>query len=321
VGLHYDYEVSSFMVAPYAQLNLPLAADWLLQAGLRLEYLRYDYQNEMRDGDTREDGTPCTDGCLFFRPADRSDDFLELTPNLGFRYRLDSQTSLFLALTRGFRAPQATELYRLQSGQNVGDLKPEKLDSLEIGWHRKTPVYSLEAAAFAMRKRNYIFRDAEGFNVSDGKSQHLGLELQADWRWENGLYAGIAATWARHTYAFNRAAADGEPVRDGDDVDTAPRTLGSARLGLDRGPLLTELEWVHQGGYYLNAANTARYEGHELLNLRVVWRMTQAWSLALRVNNLGNRLYADRADFAFGKYRYFPGREREAFLQISYGSF
>ena len=69
---------------------------------------------------------------------------------------------------------------------------------------------------------------------------------------------------------------------------------------------------------YLNAANTAKYTGHNLLNLRAVWRISEAWSIALRVNNLTDELIADRADFAFGDYRYFPGRERETFLQVSY---
>jgi hypothetical protein len=29
-----------------------------------------------------------------------------------------------------------------------------------------------------------------------------------------------------------------------------------------------ELEWVHQGGYFLDAANSERYDGHDLLHLR-----------------------------------------------------
>jgi outer membrane receptor protein involved in Fe transport len=320
-GKHYDYGVDSLLAAAYAQLDLPLTETWTLRAGLRIEYLRYDYDNRMLDGNTREDGSECTSGCLFFRPADRSDDFAELAPNFGLRYRIDDDSIAWLTLTRGFRAPQATELYRLQSGQAVGDLQPEIMDSIEIGWRRETRQLSLEASAFAMRKDNYIFRDAEGFNVSDGNSEHVGAELQASWRAESGWFAALAGTWVRHTYAFDRNLSFGETIRSGDDVDTAPRTLGSARIGYDRGPLLTELEWLHQGAYYLNASNTARYDGHDLANLRVVWRPVDNWSLALRINNLADTRYADRADFAFGSYRYFPGREREAFVQLAYRSF
>ncbi len=322
IGKHYDYEVDSGLAAGYLQLELALANRWTLQAGIRAEYLRYAYENKLADGNLRADGSTCLNSCLFFRPAKRSDDFLELAPNLSLGFRKNANQLLWLALNRGFRAPQVTELYRLQSGQAVGDLRPEVIHGAELGWRHRSQQWRLETTAFAMRKRHYIFRDADGFNVADGSSDHYGAEFQASWQSvSNGLFAGLAATWARHRYDFNRQLAAGESIRSGNDVDTAPKTLGSARIGWDQNATLAELEWVHLGRYYLNAANTARYPGHDLLNMRLVWRVTDDWSLAVRVNNLADRRYADRADFAFGSYRYFPGREREAFLQIAYRSY
>jgi hypothetical protein len=38
----------------------------------------------------------------------------------------------------------------------------------------------------------------------------------------------------------------------------------------------------------------------------------------LRVTNLLDTAYADRADFAFGDYRYFPGRGRAYFLELGW---
>ena len=43
-----------------------------------------------------------------------------------------------------------------------------------------------------------------------------------------------------------------------------------------------------------------------------------SWSTTLRVNNLTDIAYADRADFAFGNYRYFPGRDRTVFVEVRY---
>ena len=43
-----------------------------LGAGVRLEYVGYDYDNRMLAGNTDEHGVPCTPtGCLYSRPADR----------------------------------------------------------------------------------------------------------------------------------------------------------------------------------------------------------------------------------------------------------
>ena len=320
-GYHYDYDVSSIMAAPYGQLEIPVGDAWNIMFGLRLEYLRYDYDNNMVDGNTQDDGvTPCptpTGECRYNRPADRNDDFLNLAPNIGALYSINESTVLFATLSRGFRAPQATELYRLQVNQTVADLDSETIDSLEIGVRWQTRQYRVEATSFAMKKDNFIFQDADRFNISDGKTKHWGIELQADAQARNGIYGGIAATYARHTYDFTHDRLS-ETIQSGNEVDTAPRTLGSMRLGYNVPRWQTELEWVHNGGYYLDAANDHQYEGHNLLNLRGVLRVGPAWSLALRLNNLSDEFYADRADFAFGEYRYFPGRGREIFFQVAY---
>ena len=78
--------------------------------------------------------------------------------------------------------------------------------------------------------------------------------------------------------------------------------------------LLLELEALRMGPYYLDAANSARYPGHSLLHLRGEWSATPGLLLFARVFNLTNRDYAERADFAFGSFRYFPGQSRRLFL-------
>jgi outer membrane receptor protein involved in Fe transport len=318
-GKHYDYEAASYLAAPFAQVELPLATDWSLQAGLRAGYMLYDYDNRMLDGNTRDDGTPCTPApCRFSRPADGSDDFFDLGPELGLLWRLTPELAAYARLTRGFRPPQAAELYRLQAQQSATDLDSETLDSAEVGLHWQTSAARTEIAAFAMKKRHVIFQDSERFNVSDGRTRHLGIELQADLRLPRGLYAGFAGSYAKQTYGFDAATPGGEQVRSGNDIDTAPRTLASARLGIERGAGLAEIEWSHVGSHYLDVGNLATYGGHNLLNLRTAWRLSPALALTARLNNLADEYYAERADFAFGSYRYFPGRDRELYLELAY---
>jgi len=319
-GQHYDYDAWQWLAAPYAQAELPLTARLSLVGGLRFEGLRYDYDNHMLAGNTRDDGTACTPPCLYYRPADRGDSFSNLAPNIGLLFRPDDNTSLYATLKRGFRAPQAAELYRLQAGQQVADLDSEVIDSLELGWRWQSPHLQIATAAFAMRKDHYVLQDSNRFNVSNGESEHVGVEAGIEARSETGLYASLAATWARQTYAFNAAISGGETIVDGNDIDTAPRTLGSLRVGWRIDPWLAEAEWVHQGRYYLTAQEAQEYPGHDLLNLRAAWSLSPAWTATVRVNNATDELYADRADFAFGDYRYFPGREREVFVELAWRS-
>jgi outer membrane receptor for ferric coprogen and ferric-rhodotorulic acid len=68
----------------------------------------------------------------------------------------------------------------------------------------------------------------------------------------------------------------------------------------------------------MNASNTVKYGGHNLVNLRIEQAVTKRWRGALRFTNLLDETYAERADFAFGNYRYLPGRERAVFLEFGY---
>ena len=85
-----------------------------------------------------------------------------------------------------------------------------------------------------------------------------------------------------------------------------------------RRDLTLELEGIRMGPYYLDAANTARYDGHTLLNLRADWAASARTTLFARITNLTGRDYAERADFAFGNYRYFPGQPQRLYVGIEW---
>lgn len=321
-GKHYDYDVQSKVAALYGQVEQPFAQRWKLTAGARLEYVDYDYDNKMIDGNTRDDGTICgVAGCLFNRPADRSDDFTSFTSKLGLSYSLTDDHTVYVTGARGYRAPDTSELYRLQRQQTIAELDSERLDSIEVGARGAFGPLRYSLAAFKMKKDNVIFRDSNGFNVSDGKTDHEGVEYEFGWLPLETLSFALAGTYAKHTYAFNRAVDGGETIVSGRDVDTAPRHVNTARVAWQFLPVANaELEWQSVGRYFVDAGNANEYPGHDLLNLRVGWNLRDNWSTTLRLNNATDRAYADRADFAFGNYRYFPGRGRTVFVEVRYRS-
>ena len=102
-------------------------------------------------------------------------------------------------------------------------------------------------------------------------------------------------------------------------IDTAPRHLGSARLGWEfSADGVAELEWIYLGSHYLEPDNEHKYDGHQLVNLRVASDFGQRWRATLRVTNLLDEDYAERADFGFGSYRYFVGQPLGAYVEVSY---
>ena len=316
-GWHYDYDVDSFLAAGYYDLAWAFAEKTRLVHSLRLEYLEYDYENQMLDGNTRDDGTACGfGGCLYNRPPSSRDDFTNLAGRIGIEQDIGAGVG-YITFGSGFRPPQATELYRLQRAQDVTDLDSEELVSLEIGY--RGGWWNL--AGYAEKTDNFIFRDGAGLNVSDGKTKGWGIEGEVFRTWGNHTFA-LSGTYAEHKYDFDSSLTGAETIEKGNYVDTAPKWLANGRWGW--APVAwfnSELELNYLGEHYVNAANTAEYDGHLVANLRMQARVNDSVALHARIINLTDEQYADRADFteftAEG-YRYFPAMPRQFYVGATF---
>jgi outer membrane receptor protein involved in Fe transport len=214
----------------------------------------------------------------------------------------------------GFRPPQATELYRLQRGQDVADLENERIESAEIGSRGELGPVKLDIAVYAEKTDHFIFRDAAGLNVSDGRTKSWGVELETYWAATPHHEFDFVVSNAHHDYDFDRLATGGEVIEKGNEVDTAPRWLASAHWRYTpTDALMSEVEIVTVGHYFLDAANTVDYDGHTVLNWRATYRVHDGLQFFMRLMNVTDEEIADRADFAFGNYRYFPGLPRELY--------
>jgi len=318
-GVHYDYDVDALNAAAFGQFDYALNERWQLMGGLRYEYTDYDYDNRTGNGPACE---PDASNCRFFRPADRSDDFSDWSANLGASYAISEQSVTYARIARGFRAPQTTELYRLQAGQQLADLDSEEIDNIEIGIRGGDAHLRYDLALFYMEKDEVIFQDADRQNVSGASTEHMGAELGLDYQINDSWYVGADLTAARHRYDSRIELLGSSGDIKGNDIDTAPRLFGSARLGWDLSasgwPALAELEWVYLDEYYLEPDNEHKYDGHSLVNLRVRSDFGERWQATLRLTNLLDEDYAERADFGFGSYRYFVGQPLGAYLEVSY---
>ncbi len=306
-GVHYDYEIEAFSVSPFASATVQIAPKLSATAAARLDHTRYDYENLTADGAVGR----------FLRPPSRSDAFTTVSPKFSLSYDA-GEALVYASYARGARPPQTTDLYRLQVNQTADAARPETIDAFELGIKGARGALRYEAAGYFMWKRNFFFRDADGFNVNNGRTRHTGGEAEIGADLPLGFSVEAQASYGRHTYRFNRPVLSlpqaSEKISFGDDVDTSPRWIAGARGRWtsqdDR--IEAELEWVHLGRYFLDAANSAAYPGHDLLHLRAQWSATERLSLTFALRNMLGKLYAERGDIAFGSERYFPGEERTA---------
>jgi outer membrane receptor protein involved in Fe transport len=103
----------------------------------------------------------------------------------------------------------------------------------------------------------------------------------------------------------------------GKEMVAAPNTLASVRLSRESEHWGSwALEWSHLGRYYFEPTVTYNYPGHDLFNLRWDRPLSPHLHLAVRLLNVTNRDYAERADYAFGNYRYFVGEPRSAYIKL-----
>ena len=324
-GRHYDYAVDVSTLAASLALE-GRHPRFLWRASLRADDVRYAYDNRMREGNTAEDGTACPGGCLYSRPADRRDRYDALTPRLEMVGTLSDTQHIYGSLSEGFRPPEITELYRLQRNQRVADLDTERMRAAEIGWRfgqaaTGSRVLDGSIALFRARKRDVILRDANGFIVIGGRTRHEGLEYEARWRPPGAVQFSVGGTIARHRYDFSRAIEGGETIVDGADIDTAPRELHRiALLVAPHDALQFELDLRYTSSYFADASNERRHPSQTTVGLRGRWQAAERLAVTLEVDNVADRLLADRADFAQGDWRYFPSRRRSAFLGVDWRS-
>ncbi len=76
----------------------------------------------------------------------------DLAPHVALQWTLNETANAYLRFAHGFRAPQTTELYRLQSEQKVADLESETVDSAEAGLRFRNEAWRIDGSLFAMRK-------------------------------------------------------------------------------------------------------------------------------------------------------------------------
>lgn len=308
-GLHFDYDVKALVGALYAQRDVKLGPSTVLDLGVRAEYTNYNYDNRAEPGQNGR----------FIRVADRSDDFLTITPKISLRHNFDDRSLVYLRAARGSRAPQVTDLYSVQLNQVAAEADVETLDSLEAGFKKDFGRTNLEFAAFTQWKDNFFFRNANGFNVVNGKTRHTGIEASFSAELTDWLSISGDGTLAKHSYDFSLdEGSAANNIKEGDRVDTAPDTISTVRLTTrPSAESSLEFEWRHVGRYFTNPGNTQAYPGHDIFVLRAGYNLTDSLRLQGRVDNLFDTKYADRADFAFGNERYFPGRPRTLFLGLN----
>lgn len=322
----YDYDVIYQSASPYVHYELSPVAPLRLTAALRYDSMSYKASNNLAAGDLVF-GTK-----HFWQNAGVSQSFSRASPKLGANLALAPAIHLYASYTQGFRAPSEGNLFRaghdttLALGQTKANdalkLKPIVAEQYELGLRGVVSGWNYELTAYSLRKDNDILSQRDAANLTsvstnNGSTRHEGVEIGLGKSFSSQWRLDVAYSHARHIYEkwitnqFTGANLNGR------EIESAPRQLGNARLTWTPAAGLTiQLEWLKMGWYWLDAANTGKYGGHQLWNLRASHQLAKGISLAGRIMNLADKRYADSAAGTGAAPSLSPGLPRTVFATV-----
>lgn len=229
--------------------------------------------------------------------------FNRLTPKVGFTYNLN-KIGFYGNYAQGFVPPQVTDLF---NNVKVPFLKPQVFDNYEIGgWisfvqnilYADWSLYRLNGTNEIISIRN---DDGSSVNANAGKTRHTGIEYGLHFKPNQQWELRISGTNANHK--FIRDMENGADY-SGNDMSAAPHFLLNAEA-VYHPPFIKGcrigVEWQKMGNYFMDDANTTKYRGFSVFNLRTGYEIKklEIWANALNVFNTYYSNLATKSNYGY----------------------
>lgn len=246
---------------------------------------------------------------------------------LGAIYKLTEATNMYASIATANQAPTGSEI---EAAQDEG-IALDKSTSVnyEIGLKTRTENLLLDLAIYQNDVDDEIIQiqDAFGNVIYDnaGKTRKRGLELNTVYRVSNELDLGGSYAYSDFKFVtFEEQVGYGSratwETRDGNYLPYIPRNQYSlfAAYRMENGfkARVTTRGW---GSYYMDNANTQKYEGYDFVTDLMVGYEHQAHNIQLNVSNLTDEYYAmEAAKDANGNVTYKAAAPRSFMVTYSY---
>ncbi len=290
-----NYTTTIYNKALYLNWIQPISKGLRMNATIRYDQFDYSFRNKLSSG------TPSSNNL-----------FTNWAPKIGATFN-QSNWGVYLNYSKGFVPPQITEIY---NAIRVPYLLPQSFSNYEIGSWLRIPNGYIEWSLYQLNGRNEIVsvRQADGVNLNQntGQTKHFGIEYQVKYNFNQFLQLNFNGSNAKHLYV--------NTILKGTDISNkemvaAPRFFSNLTLLSQwNNALSSSIEWQHQSGYFMDEINATRYQGFDVLNLRINYSIKNH-ELWFQCINLTDQFYATMATKNFSvkgnnAYAYYLGDNR-----------
>ena len=311
---NYDYDATFKGISPYLHAEVSPVEKLRLTIGARYDDMSYDYNTRLAANSNR--------------PSSTIRSFSHLSPKAGLTYAFTEDISAFISYNHGFRVPSSGDLFKGSNGtaSTTVNLQPIKIDSYETGV--KTGFLdnklTLDASVYLMQKKDDIVSYSVTSGLSEkrnaGETEHKGIEVAVGMKPVKEAGLDVSYSYSQQTYINYRVSST--VSYSGKEIPIAPRQIVNTRLHYAPSSLnggRVELEWIKLDEYWLDDANTEKYAGHDLFNVRASYKTTKSWEFFARAINVTDKLYAESASkSSTGSAQYNSGLPRTFYAGLTY---
>lgn len=307
----------------YAQESFRPTDRWIVDAGLRYDEIKMKISGTRVEEYSYSAGqyVPASD------PEDVNKTFTGLSPRIGLTYKITKGWNVYASYAKGLQAPTEGEI------SDNPDLDPVTVQNYEIGLKARAHSFMFDAAVYFSPVQDEVVQvigpSGESDYVNSGETKKRGFEFSGAWQvpWKSLKGLEIGASYAYSDYTFKEFT---EPVRSG------PTVINQDRSG-NRLPFVPQhqysfygryrhfsgvslkLETFSWGSYYMDNANTEKYEGYGFATNAMLGYERGPWRLSLNLENLFDSRYAVEAlKDTQGDKQFTPAAPRTFMLQLVY---
>ena len=296
---------------------------WLIDAGFRVDTIKIDNTVNEIEAYSFSQGQYVTGAGIL----NLDKEFNLFSANVGASYKLSDTTNVFANIAQGDQVPFGSEL------ESNPDLKAATVRNIEVGlkgralsWQYDTSVYFITAddeVISGLEDGQTIFQNA-------GKTEKKGLEFAGSKQVINSAATGDMWLGLNYAYSHYRYDQLAEIIRVAG-VPTAFDRSGNQLAYVPEQQYSVFASWEHASGwkarlqsdtwgeYFLDSANSEKFEGYQFITSLNVAYDTGAHSVSANIQNLTDKRYAvEVKKDSRGDKSYTPGAPRSLMLSYQY---